>query len=188
MHQPTPPARKRGCRNAGGNSMGNPISQHTTTLLGSMVSTFSRNFNCTSWYLRWCSNVKYCTPPLVSTSSMTIPRRCTGDTGTCAASQQAQRQEKLFHFLVTQKAHSYHWVQNQTHFQKLPENFTPLPPPMSQSPKPTREAQAACSPHGYFSLSSKTAVKKGSTHHPLPQIRRGKKLKYYDTIQQSSAC
>lgn len=170
MHQPTSPARERGCRNAEGNSMGNPISQHTTMLLGSMDSTASRNLNCTCWYSRWCSKVKYCTPLLVSTSCMVIPRRYMGDVGSTAASLPAQRQEELFCFLITQKANSHHWVQSQTCFQKQPENFTPFPPLMSQSPKPTQEAQAAFSPHGYFSLSSNTTVK-GSTHHLLPPVR-----------------
>lgn len=60
------------------------ISQRTTMLLGSMDSTASRNLNCTCWYSRWCSNVKYCTPLLVSTSCMAIPREHT-DVGTADA-------------------------------------------------------------------------------------------------------
>lgn len=67
---------------------------------------------------------------------------------------------KLFRFL----GHSHHWLQSHVCLQKLPENLTPI---VSQNPKPTRGAQAACSPYGYFTLSSTTAVKKGGTHHLL---------------------
>lgn len=47
----------------------------TTMLFGSMDSTASRNLNCTCWYSRWCSKVKYCTPRRVSRSCMPIPGR-----------------------------------------------------------------------------------------------------------------
>lgn len=70
------------------------ISLHTTMLLGSMDSTASRNLNCTCWYSRWCSNVKYCTPLLVSTSCMAIPRERT-DVGTAGASLKARAAETL---------------------------------------------------------------------------------------------
>lgn len=82
---------------AGGKSTGNLISQPTTMLLGSIDSTASRNLNCTCWYSRWCSNVKYWTPLLVSTSCMVIPTGYMGDVGTTTASTAAKAALLLFY-------------------------------------------------------------------------------------------